>query len=74
MSDNGNEQPKSYLRLDFQAPGSAEFAMNMENVTPAQMLAAAAWLDWYARKAFDASAARQAQQGIVVPKAILKAH
>ena len=73
MSDNGDTpQPKSFLRLDFQAPGSAEFAMTMENISPAQMLAAAAWLDWFARRAFDASAAQRAQQGIIVPKAILK--
>lgn len=70
MNDNGKEPTpldKSMLMLEFHAPGSAEFSMKVENVTPAQMLAASAWLKWYALKAFDAAAQASSQNRIAVP-------
>lgn len=71
---NGNhgdsQPPKSVLILEFRAPGSAEFAVHSENVSPAQILTAAAWLDWFARKQFDTAA----KPGIAVPSLIVPGH
>ena len=66
------DAPKPQIVIIFHAPGSAEFSLHAEGVSPAQMLGAAAWLDWYARRAFDATAQQQAQRGIIVPKGIIK--
>lgn len=67
------EEPQaSQLILTFQAVGSAEFAMQMANVTPAQILAAAAWLDWYARSQMDQMKAQLQAKGprLVVPQGV----
>ena len=70
----------SVLTFTYHATGSAEFSIKPENVSPAQMLATAAWLDWYARLQFDLqlqarmaqSEAQQRSQGkIVVPHAVM---
>lgn len=75
------QQPApSILTFTYHAPGSAEFAIKVENVSPVQMLATAAWLDWYARLQFDMqlqarmaqSEAQQRSQGkIIVPQAVM---
>ncbi len=71
MSNNGQEpaqdRPRSVLIIEFAAPGSAEFGMKTENVSPAQILAAAVWLDWYARHAFERIAQRSEANRIEVP-------
>jgi len=70
MSENDNEEgaPRSRLVIEFRAPGAVEFQMGAEGVSPGQVLAVAAWLDWYARRLFDQNAAAQAANRIVVPK------
>lgn len=74
MSDNGEESkgPASRIVIEFVAPGAAGFNSHLENINPAQILAAAAYLDWYGRKMLDAATQKQAAQGIIVPQAILK--
>lgn len=75
MNGNGNpngagngETPESMVVIRFAAPGAAEFGIKTQNVTPAQLLGAAAWLDWYARRIFEAQAARAEEaQRIAVP-------
>ena len=74
MSNNGdpNAVPVSRLVIEFAAPGSAEMSMHSENVSPAQMLAAAAWLDWWARRAFDQAAQKAPRPpGLIVPQIVI---
>ena len=65
---NGQEVPRSLLIIQFAAFGSAEFQIKTENVSPAQLIAAAAWLDWYARRQFDVALS---QRSIAVPQVVL---
>jgi len=71
MTDNDKsapDTPLSVLIIQFAAPGAAEFQIKSENVTPAQLLAAATWLDWYARRMFDAVVE---QRNVAVPQVVL---
>lgn len=67
-------QPVSRLVIEFAAPGSAEMRMMTENVTPAQLLAAAGWIDWQARYALAMQAQSRQQNGIAVPGIALPRH
>lgn len=77
MSNNGNSEKQehsgkplvSILTVQFIQPGSSEFEVHHENVTPAQMLALASWLDWYAKKLFDKATQHQiAVPGMALPR------
>jgi hypothetical protein len=62
-------QPESIIAIKFTAPGAEEFSAQIQNVTPAQMLLIAGWLQWNAFQNFNrmaqANAARQPR--IIVP-------
>lgn len=64
MSDNenGSDEQQSQLIATFSSIGSADFSSQMQNVRPAQMLALASWLEWYAKKMFDAELENKMQQ------------
>lgn len=67
------ETKVSVLILVFNAPGAAEFRMQVEGiVTPAQLLTAAGWLKWKAESTFEmaeiASASQRLQVARTVPK------
>ena len=58
----------SVMVVQFVTPGSAEFKIHFEGVvTPAQLFAVAGWLDWNARRIFDATLVQQAANRIAVP-------
>jgi hypothetical protein len=73
--DNGNhshidndEAPASVLVIQFAAPGSAEFAFQANGVSPMQMLAAAAYLEEYARNVLrQQMLAKQVNKSIAIP-------
>ena len=68
MSDNGQEETQhSILIIEFAAPGSAEFRMKSNHVSPAQIMSAAAWLNWYAQQMFEQTARQEAAKRIQVP-------
>jgi len=70
MKNNNGDQgdvKSSQIILTFAGPGSSEFQFNSEGITPAQVLGAAAWLDWYARRLFDSQSEQIARNKIVVP-------
>lgn len=70
QQDNGghNEaKPISKLVITFEAPGSSEMAVTSENVTPAQILGVAAWLDWWARQMFDEIQSQKSANRIIIP-------
>lgn len=75
-SDNGAKAeaslPVSRMVVTFVTPGSAEFTFHLENVTPAQMIGCAAWLDWYARHQFDLHAMNQMASApkLIIPGAM----
>lgn len=74
MSDNGQQQPqspRSVLVIEFIAPGSAEFSLKLDSVSPAQIIAAAAWLDWFARRSFDRNADKAEANRIQVPGVVI---
>jgi len=60
--------PPSRFVIVFHAPGSAHFNFSPDNVTPAQISAAVAWLDWYVKHHFEMEAQAQA---MVAPKLIV---
>ena len=67
MDTNGKEKDTSSvltsrLTINFSAPGAADFVPEFDNVTPAQMLAAASWLEWRAKSQFSADLHRQMQE------------
>ena len=66
----------SVLVFDFAGPGSSEFQMRQQHVTPAQMLAAASWLEWYAKRLFEQATARieRRQPQLIVPQPSAKFH
>ena len=66
----------SVLVFDFAGPGSSEFQMRQQHVTPAQMLVAASWLDWYAKRLFEQATARieRRQPQLIVPQPGVKLH
>jgi hypothetical protein len=68
MNSVQEEKPKSILIIEFAEPGSAQFGIRTENATPAQILAAAAWLDWFARKQFDQMAQKGPQLVVPAPR------
>jgi hypothetical protein len=57
----------SVLVIQFSAPGSAEFAFQANGVSPTQMLAAAAYLDEFARHSLRQMYAAQAAKQVAVP-------
>lgn len=66
-----NAQPvrkESVLRIEFSFVGSADFTLQQENVTPAQILAAAGYLEWYAKMQFDMQVAQQMQAAQQKPR------
>lgn len=73
MDDSKSSEPmpetvapsESVLVLHFAFPGSAEFTMHPQNVSPAQMLAAAAWLTWHAGRLFQKA---ELQREVLKPK------
>ncbi len=67
--------PPSVLAVEFTFPGSAEFAFHMQNVSPTQMMAAAAYLEWQAERMLEQAAQREeaarANGKLIVPELVL---
>jgi len=62
-------ETKSQLILDFIAPGSSEFSVHAEAISPLQLLAASEYLNWLALHQLDEQLLRSRvqQPQIVVP-------
>ncbi len=81
MSDENNNEEKSFIYIEFAGIGSAEIQdYNLENVTPFQLLAMAHFLEFEGKGSLavqksaqiQAQMNREQQQGIIVPKSNLQ--
>lgn len=67
-----NEEERSYILMQFVAPGSVVFNAQFENVTPLQILALAHYLEYRGKRTLaeeeSQRMAQQEQQKIIVPK------
>jgi hypothetical protein len=69
------EENKSYFYIEFEGEGSARFTADLQNITPMQMLALAAWMEFEAKHQLSMEKAAQFQQrlqqeqmqGIAIP-------
>ncbi len=64
----GLVKEQSRIIIQFAFVGAADFQMFPENVTPAQMLSAASWLEWHAKQLFAIAQAQQMQQQVAVAR------
>jgi hypothetical protein len=53
MNDNNNPQATSRIVIEFAAPGSAEFNVQVHGATPAQVLAVGEYLRLMAARQFN---------------------
>lgn len=68
-------KPESYVWVQFAAPGSVYFALDMDGVTPLQMLALSAFFELKGKNALiqqeNQRAEDEAQKSIARPKLVL---
>ena len=67
MSEEQQEAPPSQILVSFLAPGASEFNIQMQGVSPNQLLCLSAWLEWKARNLLDTLEERRAMNQIAVP-------
>jgi hypothetical protein len=69
------DEKRSYFHIEFEGEGSARFTADLQNITPMQMLALAAWMEFEAKHQLSMEKAAQFQQrlqqeqmqGIAIP-------
>lgn len=76
MNDNNEyEKPKSYILAHFSDIGSVQFALDVNGVTPLQMLAFASFLELRAKNELirmeNQRAEDEAQKSIARPKLVI---
>ena len=64
MSAVPDNTVESILTFHFKEPGSAEFQIEMKGITPGQLFAAAAYMQWLAQQ----EATRVSQSKIAIPR------
>jgi hypothetical protein len=57
-----DEEKKSYFHVEFEHVGSASFTVDLQNITPMQMLAMSAWMEFEAKHQLSMEKASQFQQ------------
>lgn len=69
------QKPKSFIIIEFEDVGSTNFHMQMDGITPLQMLAMASYLELKGKNALiqmeNQRAEEEAQKSIARPKLVL---
>lgn len=61
------EAQASQILITFIAPGASEFSIQMQGVSPNQILTLSSWLQWKAHSLLDKIEAQRAASQIAVP-------